>query len=76
MQVCNLLDTMSTETGERNAQAADRTALETVIKDTEAELAKLQRSKVASMIALYQGPFCLSASCDGPQGARRPSIPI
>ncbi len=53
--MCTLLDTMSTETGERNAQAAHRTALETVIEDTEAELAKLQRSKVASMIRLYQG---------------------
>ena len=55
LQMCTLLDTMSTETGERNAQAAHRTALETVIEDTEAELAKLQRSKVASMIRLYQG---------------------
>ncbi|CAL5227508.1 g10493 [Coccomyxa viridis] len=54
-EMCTLLDTMSTETGERNAQAAHRTALETVIEDTEAELAKLQRSKVASMIRLYQG---------------------
>ena len=53
--MCNLLDTMSTETGERNAQAAEKTALETVIEDTEAELAKLQRSKVANMIRLYQG---------------------
>lgn len=53
--MCTLLDTMSTETGEMNAQAAHRTALETVIEDTEAELAKLQRSKVASMIRLYQG---------------------
>ncbi len=49
-----LLDTMSTETGERAVQAAQKTALETVIADTEAELAKLQRSKVASMIKLYQ----------------------
>lgn len=51
-----LLDTMSTETGERAAQAAEeKSALETVIEDTQAELAKLQRSKVASMIRLYQG---------------------
>ena len=58
--MCNLLDTMSTETGERNAQAAERSALETVIEDTEAELVKLQRSKVASMIRLYQGDsLCL-----------------
>ena len=67
-----LLDTMSTETGERCAQAAQKTALETVIEDTEAELAKLQRSKVASMIALYQGPFRLPAPCDGPQDCRAP----
>ena len=65
--MCTLLDTMSTETGERNAQAAHRTALETVIEDTEAELAKLQRSKVASMIRLYQGeppaPTLHSGTC-------------
>ena len=59
MQINALLDTMSTETGERCAHAAQKTALETVIEDTEAELAKLQRSKVASMIALYQGPSSL-----------------
>lgn len=61
LQMGGLLDTMSTETGERAAQAAQKTALETVIEDTEAELAKLQRSKVASMIKLYQGQP--SASC-------------
>ena len=61
--MCNLLDTMSTETGERNAQAAHRTALETVIEDTEAELAKLQRSKVASMIRLYQGEMPALSWC-------------
>jgi len=31
------------------------TALETVIKDTEAELTRLQRSKVANMVKMYQG---------------------
>lgn len=61
LQMGGLLDTMSTETGERAAQAAQKTALETVIEDTEAELAKLQRSNVASMIKLYQGQP--SASC-------------
>ena len=55
--MCSLLDTMSTETGERNAQAAKRTALETAIKDADAELAKLQRSKVANMIRLCRGKF-------------------
>ena len=55
--MCSLLDTMSTETGERNAQAAKRTALETAIKDADAELAKLQRSKVANLIRLCQGKF-------------------
>ena len=61
--MCNLLDTMSTETGERNAQAAHKTALETVIEDTEAELARLQRSKVASMIRLYQGELSALTWC-------------
>ncbi|BDA46495.1 hypothetical protein COCOBI_08-5880 [Coccomyxa sp. Obi] len=53
-----LLDTMSTETGERNANVAAQApskALETVVEDTEAELARLNRSKVANMIKMYQG---------------------
>ncbi|CAL8462625.1 g2158 [Coccomyxa elongata] len=53
-----LLDTMSTETGERTANAAAQApskALETVVEDTEAELARLNRSKVANMIKMYQG---------------------
>ena len=71
-----LLDTMSTETGERCAQAAQKTALETVIEDTEAELAKLQRSKVASMIALYQGSSCLPSPSAGPWTAGCPQASV
>ena len=60
-QMGALLDTMSTETGERTASAAAAAqagrlaALETVIEDTEAELARMQRSKVADMVKMYQG---------------------
>lgn len=56
VQLGALLDTMSTETGEKNVNAAAHVkALETVVEDTEAELARLQRSKVANMVKMYQG---------------------
>lgn len=56
VQLGALLDTMSTETGEKNVNAAAHVkALETVVEDTEAELARLHRSKVANMVKMYQG---------------------
>ncbi len=35
--------------------SADAKALETMVEDTESELAKLKRSKVANMVKMYQG---------------------
>ncbi len=40
---------------EQAVQGANVKALETVVEDTEAELARLNRSKVANMVKMYQG---------------------
>ncbi|KAK9918884.1 hypothetical protein WJX75_007810 [Coccomyxa subellipsoidea] len=72
-----LLDTMSTETGEKNVNAAAHVkALETVVEDTEAELARLQRSKVANMVKMYQGLEESNSCHTSPRiGARKSPLP-
>ncbi|EIE19526.1 hypothetical protein COCSUDRAFT_67679 [Coccomyxa subellipsoidea C-169] len=78
-----LMDTMSTETGERNVNAAAQAvqganikALETVVEDTEAELARLNRSKVANMVKMYQGLEESNSRHTSPRiGARKSPLP-
>ncbi|EIE23845.1 hypothetical protein COCSUDRAFT_47030 [Coccomyxa subellipsoidea C-169] len=78
-----LLETMSTETGERNVNAsaqaepsADVKALETMVEDTESEVANLKRSKVANMVKMYQGMEEAHSRHTSPRiGARKSPLP-